>query len=616
MIENNDDIVKQLFTKHPEMHDDEVTEAAGSNRSRNDAVEQEFNVKWQMPGKIDLTTAKKQLLHLLTTLLVAFPNQITVIDHKKREWIFQERDNEETFEKELGDMAIQIHAMKTKKKATVRWIAVTTIRTTTTIEDWKDNDHFHANLNDMKTYVFPHPFKVEEWDIASIGFMKGVHAIHVPKQDLYHQLCHTIRHDQPNAQMPRFQLIPQRITTADKQATTKAFTVQCPKSEAQQLSQLLTHGSFRTSSSQMFVPFRFKTTKPEVYRQCIRQQNDIYRTTWIIKLEGITAEVLEVLKPEIMRIKGVSQIVATKRTQETGEMKILVEQTRCSYIHRQLSIKWPDLMQKIPTRTLANAPETFSAPRISSRKVYDDQYSDSDADSYGSLLTTGTENNSTEEASTDLDDLPAEYQYPSYAEVLKDTSTSTDSVPMSSPTASAYAADWQKEKQELEAQIQQQALRIQKQEEQIDKIQGDLEAKITTTHDLQERLAQALELAHTRDARHEEMMEKFELLMNYQATQQQDATQASFAVVNQETNQRPSGSPPPKKANTNASPARHVYSMFRQQSGGRQLTAHPSSKSKHFSARQSSSKTEVYDMETDEAIASPPPEVRPGKKTE
>lgn len=76
--------------------------------------------------------------------------------------------------------------------------------------------------------------------------------------------------------------------------------------------------------------------------------------------------------------------------------------------------------------------------------------------------------------------------------MLAGTVVSTETVTqISSPTTSAYN-DWRKEKQELEDQIQKQAMQIQRQDEQIEKIQVVLEAKITRSHELEEQLARHL----------------------------------------------------------------------------------------------------------------------------
>lgn len=139
---------------------------------------------------------------------------------------------------------------------------------------------------------------------------------------------------------------------------------------------------------------------------------------------------------------------------------------------------------------------------------------------------------------------------------------------MSSPTASSYT-DWQSEKRELEELIRQQAIKI-------DKIQADLNAKVSRSKDLEEQLAQAIELAHSRDARHEEMLRKFEQMMLLHAANNtgndpppppppalsvETAQQAQITPPSRPMNTQ---SPPPKKTNQSSTPPRTMYPVFRQ----------------------------------------------------
>ncbi len=75
---------------------DDDTEVAGSNPERNDGQEEEILVKWQMPGKLDLVAAKRQLNQLLATLMIAYPGRITIIDRKQQEWSYVETTPEES----------------------------------------------------------------------------------------------------------------------------------------------------------------------------------------------------------------------------------------------------------------------------------------------------------------------------------------------------------------------------------------------------------------------------------------------------------------------------------------------------------------------------------------
>ena len=86
---------------------------------------------------------------------------------------------------------------------------------------------------------------------------------------------------------------------------------------------------------------------------------------------------------------------------------------------------------------------------------------------------------------TFLDELPTTYQYPSYAAAARATesNSSVGSTQISSPTTSTFM-DWQKEKQELDQQLQRQATLI-------EQIQAELQEKISRSQDLEEKLAQA-----------------------------------------------------------------------------------------------------------------------------
>lgn len=589
---NNNDVSRHLLTQPTGTYADDITEPAGCNRIRKDAAEQELYVKWQMPGSPDQANAKKQLHQLLVTLLLTFPNQVTLIDTKKQEWEYHESDDSEKFEKSFGKVSLQIHPVKNKQQKIVRWVSITKLRTITEIKDWKNNDQFYSTVIEAKTHLFPHPFQADEWDIASIGFLKGVHAIHYPKEEMHKQICQLITDDNRSLQPPKFQLIPQRVTSTDKQASTKAYTVQCPKSEANRLSHLLTHGAFRNAPNQMFVPFKYKSTKRDVFLQCIRQQNDVYYKTWIVKVEGLSKEAMEVIKPDILSLKGVYHVVPTKRTKAIGEWKIMVDQAKCAFIHRTLTTIWPTMVAKISQDILEASPAWYSTPAISSKKVREYQDSESDVDSYGSLLTTGTEVSQMTLEDTSLNELPPSYQLPTYAAAVMASNTSIDNTQISSPTVSTHN-EWKKDKQELEAQIQSQAA-------QIEKIKADLQAKISRSQDLEEQLAQAIDLAHSRDARHEEMMEKFEMLM------QQQVHQLSNTNYSPARHHQAPESPPSKKANTNASPARNLYAVFRS-STGRNITGNIS---------RSPSTSSLTNMETDDDHPPPPPGVKSGQKLE
>ena len=181
--------------------------------------------------------------------------------------------------------------------------------------------------------------------------------------------------------------------------------------------------------------------------------------------------------------------------------------------------------------------------------------------------------------------------------------------PVSTPGTTPYN-EWQKEKQELQNRLKEQAEQLGRQDAQIEKLQLDIEAKITRSKDLEDQLAQAIELAHSRDARLEELMEKFDQMLSRQdnlsttATSDNPSTPARVIVASE--------SPPSKKANTNATPDRQVYAVFRRPPG-RQVER--TNLMDRYNLPSTAAEQTLQQMDTDDESSSKPA-ARPGKKTE
>ena len=515
-------------------NEEDDTEMAGTTRGKIDRQEDDFLVKWQLPGNLDVATAKKQITTLLGELMSSF-NDVTLIDQKKREWKYNENDDYEKFLKEVSSATFQVHPMKNQQQKILRWVTITKVRAASRISDWKNNDFFYDQVLEFKAYIFPHPFKYEEWDITSIGFLKNTHTTHVTQEYLHELISAYIQPHDSNP--PTFQLIPQKITNQERNATTRAYTVQCAKTDAKKMGELLTKGEFRTT--QMFIPFRYKRSQPDLFTKCIKQQNEVYYKTWVVKLEGISKEVMHFILGEIQSMAGVYQVVPTRKIQVSGEWKILVEQAKSPFIHRQLEEKWQNIMSNVPQNFLEKSPASWSAPRISSQKIREYQ-DDASNDSYGSLLTNGTNDSVMTYGEDLLHELPEEYKFPSYAVAAAPPASTVTATTISSPTVSDLS-EWQKEKSELEALVKRQESMLEKfqaeqtiviremqqahallinqlktdQTSQIDRLQADIEAKVSRSKDLEDQLAQAIDLAYKRNSREDEMLDKFEKLMKH-----------------------------------------------------------------------------------------------------
>lgn len=608
---NNDDESDPFVIRRTWSSDEEDTMMAGSNRDSKEQEMTEILVKWQLPGTMVLPDAKKQLIALLAELLMCYPEDTTLVDTRSREWSFDVQQPDEKFRQECEEIALSIHPIRNKQQQVIKWVSITKFRTIKGLQDWKDNDHFYSQVLEAKVYMFPHPFKHDEWDISSIGFIRDTHVAHITQEHLHTTLT-TIMKKQEK-ELPTFQLLPQRITNNNKTATTRAYSVQCLKTEAKHLIHLLTHGEFR--SRPMFIPFRYKTTQPDIFTKSIQRQNEVYHKTWVIKLEGITDQAMEFIQSDIKQLNGIHDIVPTKRINLKGEWKILVENTKCAFVHKHLTARWTEIVNQIPETIRNSMPQTYVSPRISSQRVRDYQDDSSDNDSYGSILTTGTDISNKYEEAEEYNEPPQQYNYPSYASATAASTVSHDSPQISSPTISAYS-EGQKEKQALEEQIRQQASKIQQ-------IEADLQEKIIQTKDMSDQLAQAIELAHSRDAQHAELLQRFEQLMSkfLETTtaptphlpppplpyQKPDTVVQTSSKATPPSRIMTTQSPPPKKSNQNTTPTKPMYPVFRQIEGP--PPPNPIAKNKRTQALL------TQPMDTSEDSTEPNPGAQAGKNT-
>ena len=226
-----------------------------------------------------------------------------------------------------------------------------------------------------------------------------------------------------------------------------------------------------------------------------------------------------------------------------------------------------------------------------------------------------------------LNNLPVDFQYNSYAEVVSGTLITVKETQISSPSASAYA-EWMTEKQVLMKQINNQAQLIENQAQQLEKIQADLLSKISQSKDLEDQLALALETAQVRELKFDKMMEKFDMMMNYQTQTHLQMSQTHYDDAMQDlpsTPDRPINtegeaiegpqagpSPPTNKHNNNSSPHRNIYALFRQPSS--KSTNNKPKLTSHQQVAKNLYPEEANQMETDKDGHQPAPGAQSGNK--
>jgi hypothetical protein len=187
---------------------------------------------------------------------------------------------------------------------------------------------------------------------------------------------------------------------------TQAYEVQCDRSNAKKVVSLLREtGKIKP----YFITYRERQRNPELFLRAIRKQNEILATGWILKISGLNHQMMDKIKPSLIQKLGATDVFRTRKTESTGEWKVMVPHRTFGKFYDTLQISWNELIESIPQAIRTNVPTAYGVPKIDSRKpmVYqeEDEISDRSYDTaMRSILSIGT--NTTED---DHYEIPSEF---------------------------------------------------------------------------------------------------------------------------------------------------------------------------------------------------------------
>ena len=176
-----------------------------------------------------------------------------------------------------------------------------------------------------------HAFGEKDREISHIGFIPGVHMVHIPKCYVKNKIMTMLKQD--NGDVPNFEIVQVRVDMGNgckASERTRAYEIQCVQKDASGLAKRLQSGQFKTNP--VYVPYRIKKSDPNTFKRAISRQNKILSEQWVIKAQGFTPEMIAKIHDNIS--PHVEAAIPTANT-EKGEWKFLV--TRAKYTQ---SIKW------------------------------------------------------------------------------------------------------------------------------------------------------------------------------------------------------------------------------------------------------------------------------------
>lgn len=409
------------------MESDDMTEVASSGSGTKKQETREISLNWCIEGATDRNQAKKIHDEVLLIMLQSFPNELTALDQTNQELQWENSHCDRELTRILSKAKFTFHsAPSTRETHLKRWYCVHKVITSMSLSTLKRHPHVLTKIKENKIYINEHHFSNEIWDVAHIGFLQGLNIKHVHRNEAKRQIQEQI--EIQNNNYPHFELVSARVRSGQTNIAfhqTRAYEVQCARSDAKVLAKMLTSGSFR--QTMIFVPYAFKKRQPEAFLQAIINQNKELADTWIVKIQGITDQVLKEISPKIKSQPGVKAIVPMYNGQDKGQWKILVAHRNFTAFRKWLETQWSIIIKNLTDQAKASIPQTHPPMNITSAASGDNDTASTGNDSYAtaftnamSVLTTDTFTGSAYYGNNE--DRSSVHRPPTFADILKNPS--------------------------------------------------------------------------------------------------------------------------------------------------------------------------------------------------
>lgn len=405
---------------------DDATVIASENRSGNGRELREICLKWAFPMSGDKKKIMKSHHEILAKMLQANPGLI-IIDNKG-----QEHTEKRTMAPSDRNRPFDFYHEKHGRTNQRTLACIHRLRTDKSLTELKESWGVLEELDKSKAYVRGHAFGEKEREISHIGFLPGVNMMNTNNGVVKSEIIQMLRVD--NAEIPKFEIVQVRVDMgkgSKSSERTRAYEIQCLTKDAPRLSKLLQTGQFRVKP--VYVPYRMKNSKPEVFKSAIKRQIKVLADQWVIKIQGFTPEMVHYLKQHVTDYK-IEAVVPTYNTSK-GEWKMLVHRNDHRKAVQTLKSKWNELIAEIPTTIKNDSP--YDDPKIVSRNAatYASSSEEGTVDTYGTILSSlyyGSEKEidaSSEVTDGDQSNADDKEDRPvSYAKVLKGVNSSVSQV--------------------------------------------------------------------------------------------------------------------------------------------------------------------------------------------
>ncbi len=143
-----------------------------------------------------------------------------------------------------------------------------------------------------------------------------------------------------------YQSSPLFVDQSGEKFKTRAYAIECRRSDVQQLLKQLVIFNIKNQSSFKVVFYQLRTCDKALFKQAILDQNTFLRDIRVIPIEGVSLELMNLFRRDLMKIEGVEEILHHRKTLSHGRWNILTDRREFKKITKAVQLLLPYLFEK------------------------------------------------------------------------------------------------------------------------------------------------------------------------------------------------------------------------------------------------------------------------------
>ena len=328
----------------------------------------ETTLRFEFKPKDQAAAAKTAFLHtqLLAHLQSNFEEDIKIYDNKGT--VLPQIDTVEWHSSTVHQRHFKIHVIPGTERRITKHFIQHRIRTTQSLSTLRNHHAISTLLKKHNAYFRQHQWNETIYDTIQLGHIIGLNPQHYDNTQAIAIVQQSIQKT-TSAQIPPIRMIysSPSIRHSDKDYRTKAYSIETERKNVPAVLKLLKSAyqitDTTTSQDHRFLIAKLRYSHPESYVNAIKMQTQLLTNTYVIPLLYVTPEALFYMEDQIRKIRGVIDLVPTRRSTVTGRYNILVQKRHFEEVQDFLVTQIDILYADVPSDALI-PPGRFQTPHI------------------------------------------------------------------------------------------------------------------------------------------------------------------------------------------------------------------------------------------------------------